>query len=179
MNENLEFEYTVRKKVEGSYLIKRILFIIGYVIFALAFFFGLYLAHLYQFIAFIVLVEWILVFFTWRYAAIEYRYETVSGGIKFINVYGGKKKKTVLDMRIKDFDAIAPYDEEIKKNIANNIYSEVYDFSPSVNKDEDKYYALFKTPDGKSAIVLFEATQQSLKIFRFYNQRTTVINTRY
>ena len=94
MNENLEFDYTVTKKVEGRYLLDRLLMIFGYIVFGMIFFFGLYLAHLYQFIAFIILVEWIVVFFTWRYVSIEYRYETLSGGIKFYTVYGGKKKNS-------------------------------------------------------------------------------------
>ena len=83
MNENHEFDYTVAKCSEGLYKIKRILMIFGYIVFGAIYFFGLALAHLYPLMAFIVLIEWILVFFTWRDVSIEYKYETVSGGIRF------------------------------------------------------------------------------------------------
>ena len=93
MNENNEFDYTVTKKPEGGYLVKRLLMILLYVVFGAVYFFGLALAHLYPLMAFIILLEWILVFFTWRFVSIEYRYETASGAICFYEVYGGKKKK--------------------------------------------------------------------------------------
>ena len=39
MNENLEFDYTVTKKVEGRYLLDRLLMIFGYIVFGMIFFF--------------------------------------------------------------------------------------------------------------------------------------------
>ena len=172
MNENLEFDYTVTKKVEGRYLLDRLLMTFGYIVFGMIFFFGLYLAHLYQFIAFIILVEWIVVFFTWRYVSIEYRYETLSGGIKFYTVYGGKKKKLLLDMRIKDFAEIKPYEAE--EDFAEQIWC------LSTLKDaSDHYVATYKNAEGKPCAIHFEATQKTLKILKFYNSETKITETRY
>lgn len=175
MNENLEFDYTVTKKVEGDYLLKRILMIVGYVLFGLVFFFGLYMVHLYQFIAFIVLVEWIVVFFTWRYVSIEYRYETMSGAIRFYTVYGGKKKKLTLEMRIKDFSEICPYTEEIgKRSFAKEISC-----LSSEKTAPDRYCAIYRDGEGHACVVHFEATQKTLKVLKFYNSATVVTDTRY
>lgn len=175
MNENLEFDYTVTKKVEGNYLLKRILMIVGYVLFGLLFFFGLYTVHLYQFIAFIVLVEWIVVFFTWRYVSIEYRYETVSGAIRFYTVYGGKKKKLMLEMRIKDFTEICPYSE----SLAKRSFAEESCCLSSERTAPDRYCAIYRNREGKECAVHFEATQKTLKVLRFYNSATVVAETRY
>ena len=170
MNENLEFEYTVAKKVEGKYLLNRILMILGYVVFGGAFFFGLFLAHLYPLMAFIILVEWIVVFFTWRYVSVEYRYETLSGGIKFFTVYGGKTKKEELSLRIKDFSELGAYTEEI----GALSFDKKYSFVSSENK-QDVYYGIFTDGEGKNCIVLFEAIDRSLKILKFYNSNASFI----
>lgn len=175
MNENLEFDYTVTKKAEGKYRLNRFLMILGYVVFGMIFFFGLYLAHLYQFIAFIILIEWIAVFFTWRYVSIEYRYETLSGGIKFYTVYGGKKKKLLLDMRIKDFLSIKPHDPEAE----NDECAEQMICLSSLKDVPDHYVATYKNAENKLCAVHFEATQKTLKILKFYNSETVVSETRY
>ena len=179
MNENNEFDYTVAKKPEGKYRLYRLLMIIGYVLFGLGYFIGLAIAHLYPIMAFTPLLVWILVFFTWRFVSIEYRYETVSGGIKFYTVYGGKKKKLAFDVRIKDFDEVSPLDSDAKARISGMSFDKSYNFARSENDDTDKYFATFKDNEGKSCIVYFEATEQALKIMRFYNSKTTVTKTRY
>ena len=179
MNENNEFEYTVAKKVEGKYRLYRILMVFGYILFGAGYFFGLAIAHLYPIMAFTPLLEWILIFFTWRFVSIEYKYETVSGGIRFYKVLGGKKKKLLFEKRIKEFDEIAPVDEESKSVIAGKRFDKTYFLARSEKSDEDKYFATFQNEAGKSCIVYFEATEQALKILRFYNSKTVVKQTRY
>ena len=178
MEANHEFDYTVNKKVEGKYLVARILMILCYVVFGTVYFFGMALAHLYPLMAFIILLEWILIFFTWRYVSVEYRYETVSGGIKFFTVYGGKKKKLLLEKRIKDFTDIAPYNSEARSLLAQMGVTVKYSCVRSAKNDVDCFYALYETEKGKEAIV-FEATHASLKILRFYNPNTVITETRY
>ena len=179
MNENNEFDYTVAKKVEGKYQLYRLLMILGYVLFGATYFVGLAIAHLYPIMAFTPLLVWILVFFTWRFVSIEYRYETVSGGIKFYVVYGGKKKKLVLEKRIKEFEEISPVDTESKARISGVKFDKSYNLARSEHDDTDKFFATFTDNDGKTGIVYFEATEQALKILRFYNSKTTVVKTRY
>jgi hypothetical protein len=175
MEENMEFEYTVTKKREGDYLAKRILAIVGYIVFGLTFFIGLSLLHLYQCIAFIVLVEWILIFFTWRYVSIEYKYETLSGAIRFYTIYGGKNKKLLLDFRIKSFTEIVPFSDEISKR---SFAKEIFCLS-SMKAAPDRYCAIYKDSNGQDCVVHFEATQKTLKILKFYNSSTVITNTRY
>ncbi len=178
MNENHEFDYTVSKRAEGSYKIKRILMILGYVAFGAIYFFGLAAAHLYPLMAFIVLLEWILIFFTWRYVSIEYRYETASGGIRFYEVLGGKKKRLLLEKRIKEFSAIAPYTEGVRASFADGDFVERHFCVRSTNDLTDCFYAIYDTEGGRG-LVVFEATEAALKIMRFYNQNTVVAETRY
>lgn len=178
MEANHEFDYTVNKKVEGKYLVARILMILGYVVFGAVYFFGMAIAHLYPLMAFIILLEWILIFFTWRYVSIEYKYETVSGGIKFFTVYGGKKKKLLLEKRIKEFSAIAPYNADARASLSQMGVTVKHSCIRSAKSDVDCFYAIYETEKGKEAIV-FEATHASLKILKFYNPNTVIAETRY
>ena len=168
MNENSAFDYTVAKKVEGKYLLHRILMIVGYVLLGSAYFFGLFLAHFYPLMAFVVLIVWITVFFTWRYVSIEYRYETESGMIRFYTVYGGKKKKLVLEKRIKEFIEISKCSEDNLARISAAEFNNVYRLVRSESFGPDDYFATFEL-NGKNCIVYFEANEQALKILKFYN----------
>ena len=168
MNENSAFDYTVAKKVEGKYLLHRILMILGYIFFGSAYFFGLFLAHFYPLMAFVILIVWIMVFFTWRYVSIEYKYETESGIIRFYTVYGGKKKRLMLEKRIKDFKEISPCTEENLTRISAMQFDNAYRFVRSESFGSDDYFATFDL-DGKNCIIYFEANEQAMKIFKFYN----------
>ena len=178
VNENHEFDYTVTKKPEGKYLLHRILMILGYVVFGAVYFFGLAIAHLYPIMAFIILIEWILIFFTWRYVSIEYKYETASGAIRFYKVYGGKKKVLLLEKRIKEFKNVSPYNEEAAKALTAENFSKKHYLNRSEKDLADCFYAVYEE-NGEKCLVVFEATQAARKIFRFYNQNTVVTETRY
>lgn len=178
MSESIENFFTVTKKPEGKYRQKRILFILGYIIFGLLYFFGLFAAHLYAFIAFIILFEWILIFFTWRYVSIEYKYEIVSSNVNFYTIYGGKSKKLVLTRHIKDFEEIKPLDSTVKDEIKSGIYKKVNDFRSSENS-EDGYYASYTDENENQAIVCFDGSQKTLKLFKYYNSKTVIKETRY
>lgn len=178
MNENHEFDYTVTKRPEGAYRLKRMLMIFIYIVFGGAYFFGLALAHLYPLMAFVILFEWILIFFTWKYVSIEYRYETASGGIRFYKVLGGKKKKLILEKRIKEFSCVEPYTNDVKEQLSKESFVEKHFCVRSEKDFADCFYATYDAKNGKGVIV-FEGTQAALKIFRFYNQHTVISGTRY
>lgn len=178
MNENHEFDYTVTKKMEGKYLVCRMLMVLGYIFFGSVYFFGLAMAHLYPLMAFVILLEWILIFFTWRYVSIEYKYETVSGGIRFYKVYGGKKKKLLLDKRIREFSCIKPYTNEAKAELEKIRFVEKHVCTRSQKDNTDCFYAVYNVGNDKG-IIIFEATQASLKILRFYNADTVIAATRF
>ncbi len=178
MTEFHEFEYTVTKKSEGQYRVKRILMIVLYVLFGLVYFFGLAAAHLYPLMALIIFFEWMLIFFTWRYVSIEYTYSLISGNMTFYDVYGGKKKKLILEKKVKSFTEIKPLNDMEKAKIADKKFANIYSFVRSVNEQSDKYFAIYIDNDGHESIVYFEATQQTLKILKYYNSNTVVTETR-
>ena len=61
--------------------------------------------------------------------------KTVSGGIKFYTVYGGKKKKLLLEKRIKEFDEISPIDADAKARISDMNIHRSYNLARSAHAD--------------------------------------------
>ena len=114
-----------------------------------------------------------VVLYFWKIFNCELEYSMTSGNMTFSRIYGGIKRKKVLDLVIKDLREIAPRttESDAKLNARGNI-AKYYSFS-SHSTAEDQYYALFEQ-DGQLCVVYFEATEKTLKILRYYNPVTVV-----
>ena len=99
------YEYTVKKKIEGAFLLKRILFISLYVLYVLAILTVALLTKLAApAIAFIPLTLWMLIYFTFPYCNIEFEYSMIDGYVTFSTIYGQRKRKEEFSMRISSFE---------------------------------------------------------------------------
>ena len=95
-----------------------------------------------------------------------------SGIMTFSRIYGGMKRKKVLDVVIKDFREIAPRTAESDAKLQARGVSKTYMFA-SHSTAGDQYYALFEQ-NGSLRVVYFEATEKTIKILRYYNPVTVV-----
>ncbi len=172
MNEFNTYEFVVAQKQEGKVKLFRILAVISYVLFFTAVAAALIILHLPWMVAVLPIVEWMLVFFTWRYLSVEYEYSMTSGTITFSYIYGGRSRKAALNATIKDFQEIAPLDDAAYARLEARGIQKEYRFVSS-DSAPDVYYALLEE-DGGLSVVLFEATQKALGILRFYNPMTVV-----
>ena len=173
------YEYVVSPAKQPVWRLKRTLAIIGYVVYALGvFIFGASTEFMVYLLALVPLSTWMLVFFTWRYVAVEYEYSFVSGTMTLSKILGGRARKRVLDIRIKELHTIAPYDGDYIKKAEEFQPEKSYDFVSSM-QSPDVYYALFETPEGRRGIIYFEATKAALKILRYYNSDTVLSEVRY
>lgn len=172
MNEFSTYEYVVAEKKNARLVMKKIGFICGYVLFVILWFVFGFATNLFPLLALIPLTTWMLVFFTWRYANVEYEYSVTSGTVTFSKVFGGRSRKQITEFKLKDCSLIAPLsesDEKIKAFAPERDY-----VSMSSWDTPDAYVALLTLNDKKTA-VYFEATEKMLKICRFYNSPCTVI----
>ncbi|MBQ7338158.1 MAG: hypothetical protein IJW40_06860 [Clostridia bacterium] len=173
------YEYVVSPAKQPIWRLKRVLAIIGYIAYALIFFIvGVVTQFLVPMMALIPLTTWILIWFTWRYVSVEYEYSFVSGIMTLTKILGGRTRKKVLEVRIKEMHVIAPYDGEYIKQAEAYKPEKTYDFTSSM-QSPDLYFALFETADARRGIVYFEATKPALKILRYYNQGTVISEVRY
>lgn len=113
-----------------------------------------------------------VVLYFWKIFNCELEYSMTSGQMTFSRIYGGMKRKKVLEVFIKDMREIAPRTPESDAKLAGRGISKTYMFASHSTAD-DQYYAVFEQ-DGNLCVVYFEATEKTLKILRYYNPVTVV-----
>ena len=183
MSDFSTYEFAVRQRIEGKWRLARIGLItlyIGYVIGCLAM--GLKLMIIVPLLALIPVTLWMLVFFTWRFVSVEYEYSIVSGDLTFSKIYGGRSRRTVMSVPLRNAVRIAPLDGGEESARATAYRPEISFNAISSLKAPDVYFMLFEHPvkDGKKnssrrAILYFEATAKCLQLCRFYNSSATVL----
>lgn len=162
---------SILPKIEGRLKIRRMLMILLYVayialwIVALAVFqtFAVYLAAL------SVVTLCILIFFTWRFAKIEYELVIHMGELKFATIYGGLTRgKELFSCHIRDLSVIAPYTGAAKEEADSCGASKTLIFVSDIDS-ADNYYVISETPDGEKTLVIFETEEKSRKMLKYYN----------
>ncbi len=174
-------EFTVEKRVEGVYRLKRILLWIAYFAVPLIFM-AVLMATSFGAVALIVFIP---IYFPFllpkivypafhRYVQIEYEYNIVSGGFLVNYIYGRKTRKPWLNpVNISSMDTIAPYSGSYKSDAEKNIYDIRYE-AVAYMAHPDNYYATFTNENGQKCIVFFQATNKMLKLFSFHNRNTVI-----
>ena len=169
-----QYEYIVKQKSEGVWKLRRTMMILGYAVFNLAYL-GAFLLTFPWAITFLPLLDWALIFFTWRFVSPEYEYSTLSGEITFTTIFGGKTRRTLFTANIRDFQKIAPYDAEAEAYVTAQKCTRDFRCMSSLQAP-DLYYGIFMLGEDK-CVVYFEATEKALKILKYYNHNTVVVPT--
>lgn len=171
MSEFNTFEFVVDERPEGS---RKALKFWGR--FALLAFIGAFVAFTFAIrmpmLAVLPLGLLGVVLYFWKIFNCELEYSMTSGIMTFSRIYGGMKRKKVLELFIKDMREIAPRTPESEVKLSARGIAKTYSFSSHSTAD-DQYYALFEQ-DGQLCVVYFEATEKTLKILRYYNPGTVV-----
>ena len=178
MEESVNYaEYTVTKKAEGKALRKRILLIVLYLVVIAAFVVAVVLTSGAAAIWATVVVPLFiaLVFFTQRLVKEERKYEISNAKLVISELNAGGKGKVVSDDLVSAYSVIAPATEENREKWTSA--DEIKDFRGDT-KSPDSYFARLEK-DGKSVVVLFEATNKMLKSMKFYNRNTEVVTVRH
>ncbi len=163
-------EYATSQKAEGKFATKRLLFILGYIVVIGGMLGGAYaiFKDMFAVFGFIFLVVGIaLVFFTKRFILPDYKYVIESGDMKFYKNYG-KRDKLVCQAKVKDMEAIAPYEGEYLDATKASDIAATYDFRGTA-KTPDGYYVIF-SDNGKKTLVIFENCENAMKQLYYYNK---------
>ena len=169
------YEYTVEQKPEGKFKLMKFAFMLLYVIYPLILMAVVFIIQLFQLFALVIVTEWMLVYFTWKYVKPEYEYSVTSGRVTFSVIHGKRSRKEMVNFAIKNCLQIAPATEREWIERLELYDPEVTYSALSSTSTPDKYYAAFETEDGKRAVFYFEATEKMLKLCRNYNSAHTVI----
>ena len=170
MSEFNTFEFVVDEKAEGKRKLTKFLGRMGLIAIIVAWVIFSFMT--YPGFAILALVYLGLVLYFWKIFNCELEYSMTSGQMTFSRIYGGLKRKKVLDVTIKDFREVAPRTAESDAKLKAGGVGKTYSFS-SHSTAIDQYYATFEQ-DGELCVVYFEATEKTLKILRYYNPVTVV-----
>ncbi len=161
-------EFSVKKSSCGSYRSARIAVIVGYILLIG----GLCVLLAIKFpmgIAIMPILGWMLVFFTWRYVSVEYKYTVDHATFTAVAVYGGKSERTLVKLAAKDIECVEPFDATLA-DMAGTVDLRPFPDCP------DSYMLMGVDGQGKKVCVLFEATNGILKALRFYNSKAVVMS---
>ena len=170
MNEFESYEYVVSPKKDGKNKLNRFLLILLYGFFILGWLvFGLATKIFVPLLALIPLTTWFLVFATWRYVNVEYEYVVESGVITFTKVYGGKSRKRILELDVRDIEAILPLGEK-KTRISLDEFDPCREYFFAVSEsDAESYVAVCTDEDGNRLSVTFTPDDRLYRVIRYYN----------
>ena len=105
-----------------------------------------------------------LVFFTWRYASVEYEISLHDGVFCFAVIYGGLTRKDLFTCPVREFTQIGPYTPQTEGEChADRVLSAV-----SGNAAEPVFFALYRSPDGKSTLLLFDTCEKLRRRLKYY-----------
>ena len=170
-------DYTVKKKVEGSYKTKRLVY---WLIFA-AVIIGMVVAlvNISPFvIALVPVFAWMVFFFTYRYVDICYSYAIEDGELIATEIYGEKSDKLLLRTKMPNVLKTAPYEGEFAREVDSMTDAPKLMLVGSMS-DPDIYCSIYKTEDGNKALFFFNGTEKTLRAFRYYNSENTVIKNNF
>lgn len=175
-------DFTVKKKPEGSFKVMKNLFwpLVAVVMLALVVLFIFINPFLgLGFLVFSILMLIALNFFVYRYFQVEYSYAIENSELIATEIYGQKSDKLLLHIKMSQVEAVAPYEGEYAAAADDATIKERIDLR-SCATTSDAFYALYTKEDGTRGVMLFEACEKTLKAFKYYNSKNTVVRpTRY
>ena len=175
------YEFAVTQRAEGKWIWARIGLISLYTVWSvIAVLLAFRLRLVVPLLAFLPLSIWILVFITWRFVQVEYEYDILSGRLTFSRILGGKSRRDLFEIAIKDAVRIAPLDKEGERERIAAYRPEKVFRGVSSDSAPDIYYMLFEFKPAKDkepirAVYYFEATAKALSLMRSYNPVGTVL----
>ena len=174
MDPSSTYEYVASPRKQPIYRLKRALMILAYIAYVVVLLVvGMTTKLLVPMLALVPLSLWIIIFFTWRYVSVEYEYSLTGGVMTLSHIYGGRSRRRVAEIRIKSMSAVAPFEGEYITKAEQYAPEHTLDFTSDLQKPE-VYYALYETEDARRGILYFEATEQTLKILRYYNSAVVI-----
>ncbi len=171
MNESSTFEFVVAERPEGKRKAVVTLARIGIIAFMVGFALLCFAFNVPMFAIIPIAFLGVFMYF-WKLFNREFEYSMTSGVMTFSYIYGGLRRKKVLELFIKDMREIAPVTDDTMSHLNQLGVAKDYRFVSSSNAD-DMYYAIFDK-NGTLCVVYFEATEKGLSILHYYNHSTVV-----
>lgn len=166
-------EFAVARKPDMKIKTQRLLFILLYAAFALAYcFVFLVLVKMGPVIAILPLFLLIMWFFTWKVTKVEYMYIVTQGHLHIYRYNGYNSAKEVLKVRVSETEGMYPANDADYTKFSESCEA-VLDYSISLNSD-DLYFAVFSI-DGKKTAVYFNASAKLLNALHYFGGENVIV----
>lgn len=166
----LPYEYIVKQKETRGLRATRILLCIFYSLWTLG---NVLLVIFFKSLLPLVIILypatlWLLVFLTWRRTFVEYEFSFFDGELTVCRILGGKSRKVLAEINLRDLAAVVPYDDAHESAIRN--FRPVKRVSAVSSIDAPELYALlWKDQADVHYMLCMEANEKAIKEFRRYN----------
>lgn len=159
-------ELVVEQKSEGKNRLWRTLLILGYVIFAFAFFIAAFVTGMIPLVAILPVLLYILFLCTWRYVQLDYAILVGEGSIIIEEIQRSRWRKRRLQVTLKNAGGLAPCAEnESQTDKAKSVW--IYDYRGS-KKTPDAHKLYFTDGKGRPSVLYFATTPALLRSVRRY-----------
>ena len=97
---------------------------------------------------------------------IEYEYIYFAGEIDFDRIYSKTIRDRLVSVKCSKFEKFGEFNDDIKNQLKDEEFNKLFNFSS--NTDKTQYYAVFKHPDFKKTIIIFEPPVEMLNDMKKY-----------
>ena len=168
------FEYTVSEAKNAKLTFKRITLVALYALYVI----GVLLAGgtlklILPMLALIPISLWIIIFFTWRYTQVEYEYSFLSGELTVSRVLGGRSRKKIAELTIRNASAVLPCETEYAARI--EAFGGKTIFAASSENAPELYAVLYQNGQGEKCVLFIELIDKAVKIMRYYNPSAVTV----
>lgn len=161
--------HSVKPKNEGRLRRKKHLTLAGYVLFCLVYIGSVTIpVQLYPVLAGLPFFLYALIRITWWRLDYGFDYSLAHGELTVEKIYNASRRRVLCRVPVKDASAIAPL-----ASVAVPPSAEVMDVRSTASAP-NSYCILYRTPEGKEAALLFEATAKLAKMMARFNPLTVV-----
>ena len=164
------FEYTVAEANNKALKTKKLLFVVGYVLYgAIILGLGAGSKIFLPLMCFIPLSLWVIVWLTWRFTQVEYEYSFFSGELTVNRILGNRTRKNLTKVRIQNFSSVFAA-TELNQSKIDAFAAENTIFAASEANAENLWVALWTDAEsGERQALYFEPNEKAIKILKYYN----------
>ena len=178
MNESSFYETIIKRKMEGTFLLKRLLGIAASILFALLW--------TLVFVSFIYVIPLVLIGYviaaTFIYiiikgSCVEYEYSIVNGTFYFARIIGKTRRREIFEVEIKDIQRLVDYSPELiemQKRDNATVYTAVSSMSSGRKK-----VMVFTDEDNDNVVFIFDSNDVLEKKLRAHNPRLAFSKVNY
>ena len=166
----IPYEYTVSEQKNLRLTFKRISLIALYALWAVGLLLiGARVKLILPLLALIPVTTWMLVFFTWRFTQVEYEYSFFSGEMTVCRVLGGRSRKQLAAIKIRDLAAVHVCADEASVDKIDAFNAEHVVFAASSTESPSLCAALWNDEETGTFALYFDCNEKAAKIIRYYN----------